>query len=593
MSACSVVIASYQTGPILFATLKRVLAQEGLREVIVVDNGNTPAMLARLQQMALEESRIQVITGQGNLGIARACNLGAAQARGEYLLFLQPDCLVAPEALVTSMEVLEGTAGAIIAGAWLVNGNGREQQSGYEHMGCAAGAARHALRFGKGYRPTTFIPSGAFEVEAVPGAFLCISKAHFRMLGGFDEALFLGVEDIELCRRARNMGKKVLKLPQVAVTQLHSGTGKRVHAVAMARARAKGLIYYFRKHDRNQMRFYARWGLNALLMLEFYWFALRHRICGDKVLGLRERLTYFLAMGLVEMPEGESLKGRHVLLNGATGDIGVCVLRRLIAEGASVVAVTRQEGLPFWHERLWWVRADFEDVQFALPDLRLDAVVHCAPLMYLPRHLARLSVLGVTRVVAFGSTSLFSRAASKNAFDRDMVEELRAAESEIETVCGTMQMRWTILRPTVSYGMEMDGGISRMMRFIRRFRFFPVYPPAMGKRHPVHVDDAARAALQVLDCEAGYNKAYNLSGAELMTFRGMVERIFDAVGVRRRVVASTVFPFALDVVGKLLQKKEINAEIAYRMNDDLVFFHQSARDDFGYDPRGFLQEMKE
>ena len=55
--------------------------------------------------------------------------------------------------------------------------------------------------------------------------------------------------------------------------------------------------------------------------------------------------------------------------------------------------------------------------------------------------------------------------------------------------------------------MEMDNGITWITRFIRRFGFFPVYPPAMGKRHPVHADDLAKAALQVLDNATSYGKA--------------------------------------------------------------------------------------
>ena len=118
-------------------------------------------------------------------------------------------------------------------------------------------------------------------------------------------------------------------------------------------------------------------------------------------------------MGLVELPDSERFKDRQILLTGATGQVGLCVLRRLIAEGASVVALTRQLPLPYFHERVMWVEGDLADEAFELPDTRLDAVVHCAPLPHLPRHISRLATFGVKRVIAFGSTSLFSQASSK------------------------------------------------------------------------------------------------------------------------------------------------------------------------------------
>ncbi len=596
MASCSVVIVSYQSGPILFATLKRVLAQEGLHEVLVVDNGNLPQVIARLQQMALGDARLQIITGQGNVGMAKGCNLAAAQARGDFLLFLHPDCLLGPGALRLTMDALTDMPGAMVAGAWLLNADGSEQMSVHPRVASPKAAFWHTMRFGRGYAPTSFIPGSGFEVPAVPDTYLCIGKTHFRMLGGFDEAFFLCAEDIELCRRARNMGKKVIKLPQVQVVHIHASTKGKANSPKIAWQCAKGLMLYFKKHDRKHMPVFSRWGLNGLLVLNHGWFVLRHKLgglrgCGAKV-NLRARLLQFLAMGLVDLPETKTLEGRQVLLTGATGQIGVCLLRRLVAEGASVVAVTRQEPLPFLHERVWWVKGDLADAGFVLPEIELDAVVHCAPLMHLQRHMARLAGMGVTRVVAYGSTALFSQAASKNWHEKELVDRLRVAEAEVEKGAKQALMHWTILRPTLVYGMEMDNGITRIMRVIRRFGVFPVYPPAMGKRHPVHVDDLAKAGLQVLDHAGTYDKAYNLSGADVMTFREMVERIFVSLGRKKNVVETTMLPFALDVAGKLLHKKEINAEIAYRMNDDLVFFHDSARDDFGFSPRGFLHEAE-
>lgn len=596
MQRCSVIIVSYQSGPILFATLRRVLAQEGLAEIILVDNGNAPHTLSRLQQMTLNEPRLRIVSGHGNVGVARGSNIGAAKATGDYLLFLHPDCLLSPAALVRTMDAMVAMPEAMVAGAWVLKADGSEEISSHPRWIFPGVALRHMLRFSYPYRPTSYVPGGAFEVTAVGGAFLCISRKNFDILSGFDEHFFLCVADVDLCRRVLNAGKKVIKLPQVQVVHIHSTTGQRFSPYVEWQ-NTLGLMHYYKKHDRTAFFPGGRWGMNALLGLHYVYLYLLAKACGwfpvckaKAGLRLRARLLQFFALGLADIAESRVLHERQVLLTGATGQVGACVLRRLVAAGASVVALTRQEPLPYFHENIWWVKGDLSDEGFALPDIRLDAVVHCAPLMHLPRHLPRLATMGVTRVVAFGTTSLFSRASSKNWHEKKLVDDLRAAETAIEAVSAQEKMRWTILRPTLIYGMEMDNGITRITRFIRRFRFFPVYPPAQGKRHPVHADDLAMAALQVMDNAATYGKSYNLSGADVMTFRQMLERIFEACGRKKRVVETTFLPFGLDLAGKLLHKKEINAEIAYRMNDDLIFFHENAAQDFGFSPRGFLRE---
>lgn len=602
MADCSVIIVSYQSSPVIFATLKCVLGQKALADVFVVDNGNSPAVLARLQQISLQDPRVKILTGLGNLGIAQANNLAARKADGNYFLFLQSDCILPPDALLMAVRALEKNQGAMVAGAWLLNADGSEQIAETPFLATPNKGLKHLLRFGYGYRASSFIPSDGFEVAAVSGVFMCISKEHFRLLGGFSEDYFLSISDLDLCRRVRNAGKKILLLPQIQAVHLHEHSQTSVMP-SMLWHRAKGLMCYYKEHDSSSFPPFGRWFMNLMILINYgvlvkilfikSWFRTFYISASRSSSLLRSRLLHFLLMGLIDLPQGQKLKDRQILLTGATGQVGLCVLRRLLAEGASVVALTRQLQLPFFHERVLWIRGDLTDDAFTLPDAQLDTVVHCAPLAHLPPHLSNFAGFGVKRIVAFGSTSLFSQATSKNWHEKEGLDRLRDAEKAIESFGQRTGVQWTILRPTLMYGMDMDNGIAWIMRFVRRFGFFPVYPPAMGKRHPVHVDDLAKAALDVLNNTATYNKSYNLSGGNIVNFYEMVERIFVACGRKKRIVQTTLLPFALDVIGKLFHKKAINAEVAYRMNDDLVFFNDSARDDFGFKPRGFLQELEE
>jgi len=116
MPSCSVIIVSYQTGPVLFAALKSALKQQGLAELILVDNGNPPDALARLQQMTLTEPRLKIVSSHGNIGVAKGSILGAEHATGDFMALLQPDCLLPPEALTQCMAAFDEVSGAMLAG---------------------------------------------------------------------------------------------------------------------------------------------------------------------------------------------------------------------------------------------------------------------------------------------------------------------------------------------------------------------------------------------------------------------------------------------------------------------------------------------
>src|SRR5690348_8835055 len=90
----SVLMVSYHTGPSLFVALDRIAGEPETGEIILVDNGNDDATRAALARRAAAEPRLRLISGQGNVGFARACNLAAARATRPILLLLNPDCLV-------------------------------------------------------------------------------------------------------------------------------------------------------------------------------------------------------------------------------------------------------------------------------------------------------------------------------------------------------------------------------------------------------------------------------------------------------------------------------------------------------------------
>lgn len=162
-------------------------------------------------------------------------------------------------------------------------------------------------------------------------------------------------------------------------------------------------------------------------------------------------------------------------------------------------------------------------------------------------------------------------------------------EAEIVERAPSLGLEWTILRPTLPYGAGLDSTLTPIVRWIRFLSFMPIYPPAAGKRQPIHADDLGKAACLALASSETIGKSYNLSGGEIISWRAMLERLFAVCGKPARLKRSTTLPFVLDMLGRITRRPHINGEMMRRMNDDAVFFHDDAKRDFGYAPRAFLR----
>ena len=183
-------------------------------EIIVVDNASSDGTVEFLRE---EEAagRLSVIYNRQNLGFARACNQGALAAQGHHLVFLNNDTRPTAGWLEALLSAAKSDAVGIV-GAKLLYPDGRVQHAGIEFIN---GVPDHVHRHAAAGAPEVNQPR---EFDMITGACLLISKPLFQKLGGFDEIYQNGVEDVDLCLRARRAGFKVLYEPG-AVVYHHEG----------------------------------------------------------------------------------------------------------------------------------------------------------------------------------------------------------------------------------------------------------------------------------------------------------------------------------------------------------------------------------
>lgn len=297
------------------------------------------------------------------------------------------------------------------------------------------------------------------------------------------------------------------------------------------------------------------------------------------------RLAFLEGQGKDKLPSYQL--DASIIVTGASGQIGLATVKKLLNTGAEVHALTRTTSLGFASETLQWHHADLETNDWDF-NVSADTLIHTASLWLLPNHLTRFAECGVNRLIAFGSTSMFSKISSENPGEQIIVELLKQAEHDIARECDRLNIKWTILRPTMVYGLGLDKNITTIMQFIKRFGVFPVHGKADGARKPVHASDLAQAAIDIIEEPRTYNSTYNLGGGEQLSYREMVQRIFAYVGKKPRFVNVPHLPFWLDIYAKCFHS-HLNGEMARRMNQDLVFDDSAAKKDFGYAPRKFLK----
>jgi nucleoside-diphosphate-sugar epimerase len=213
-----------------------------------------------------------------------------------------------------------------------------------------------------------------------------------------------------------------------------------------------------------------------------------------------------------------------------------------------------------------------------------------APIWVLSEHFNLLEAYGVRRIVALSSTSRFTKDRSSDLKEQVLAGRFTKAEEFVTQWAENSGIEWVILRPTLIYGLGRDKNITEIARFIHRFGFFPRFGKALGLRQPIHVQDVATACIKALHLPISGNKAYNISGAETITYRDMVTRIFNAMGRNPLMlpVPLVAFRMAVALLRCLPRYRNWSVAMAERMNNDMVFDHSDAELDLTFKPRAFM-----
>lgn len=264
----SVIVVSYNTRQLLddcLASIHSAEAPSGGMEVIVVDN----ASVDRSVEMVSEKyPQTVLLASVENLGFSAANNRGTAVARGEYLLFLNSDTVVDPDALIKPLDYLKENPHVGALTVRLVYPNGERDPDNHRGFPTPWNALSHFSGLGRLF-PNSPRFNGYFlsyedfvQIHSVPviaGSYMMMPRALDRQLGGWDETYFFYGEDIDYCYRIRAAGYEIIYYPLVQVLHYKgASSGLRKESADIARPPKETRIKVARESIRAMKIFYSK-----------------------------------------------------------------------------------------------------------------------------------------------------------------------------------------------------------------------------------------------------------------------------------------------------------------------------------------------
>ncbi len=253
--AISVLVVSYNTRELTLACLGSV--QETTPdldlEVVVVDNASKDGSA---EAIGREFPEMKLIANAANLGFAGANNLAAKEARGEWILLLNPDTIVRPGAIQALLACAQANPGAgVIGGRTLFEDGSLNPTSCWKRMSvwslfCMGTGLSAVFRGSALFDPESMGAWGRDterQVDIVTGCLAFLSRSLWEELGGFDERFFMYGEDADLSLRAAERGRTCRVTPAAEIVHL-GGRSERVRSDKMTklfRARCQVLV----KHE--------------------------------------------------------------------------------------------------------------------------------------------------------------------------------------------------------------------------------------------------------------------------------------------------------------------------------------------------------
>ncbi len=217
--------------------------KKGMVEIVLVDNHSQDKTLEKITDYRLKIKDLKIVKNKENLGFAKGINIAVSKSSGEYVVIINPDTQYKGGDIFEAVKLFDADGKIGVIGGKIINREGKyEKSAGRFLMPFEVVFMSLGLDELFGVRSS---PSNIRQVDFVSGGFMIVKKDLFEKLGGFDENLFMYMEDMEFCFRVKKEGLKVLFDPYVEIVHESHGSSSRAFAIKNI---YKGMLYFHKKH---------------------------------------------------------------------------------------------------------------------------------------------------------------------------------------------------------------------------------------------------------------------------------------------------------------------------------------------------------
>lgn len=272
----SVVIVNWNVKELLSKQLETIFfyTKDINFEIIVVDNESKDGSVTHLRQKFKEQildKRLKIIANDFNAGFAKANNQGYKIATGEYILFMNPDMLMTNNSFKKMHDLMKNRPEVGIATCRLLYGD-KTTQPNVKKFPTLCSQILVLLKMHhffswtpclKKYLMKDFSYTSEKEVDQVMGAFLFTRKRIMDKIGAWDEDYWLWWEDMEMCKRVKDLGHKIIFAPVTEVIHFEGKSFAQTFGLTKQKRFNKGMLIYFKKHH-SKTAYYTLWALQPI-----------------------------------------------------------------------------------------------------------------------------------------------------------------------------------------------------------------------------------------------------------------------------------------------------------------------------------------
>lgn len=272
------VVVNFNAGEALQRCVRALYAGTLKPDVLVIDNASTDGSAELLNQRYGNRAGLELLFNPRNDGYAVAANHAIGRLAAEWVLVINPDCAVGPNALALLKQALESAPRAALAAPAVRDTRGRLEKAALRRFPKPWNSLLTILglwRLGRWLPWLKGVPiqppaehGQAVVAEAVSGACMLLRRQAFLEVGGFDEGYGLHCEDLDLMYRLREAGWHCLYVPEAGAVH-EQGVSSRSRPLWVHRQKHRGMQRFFNKFQARQHTLPMRWLVRTGIWLHY------------------------------------------------------------------------------------------------------------------------------------------------------------------------------------------------------------------------------------------------------------------------------------------------------------------------------------